>query len=170
MNEETLPSATPALAKRVWEAQRRPSARRVARALRQAGYDCHFVTINRWRAKGWPAVEQGREAIDAALADLDAAIPLLTGDPTSRAADLVDSSETKPQLEQLSDKELLIAAARAGLITVTVVGRELQAQLAELVQGRPAETGILIQALADQYEAATSALVQALAPRTEGLK
>ena len=169
-NHEPLARATPGLAKRVWDAQRRPSARRVATALRQAGYHCHFVTINRWRAKGWRAVEQAREAIDAASADLDSAMPLLTRNPTSRAADLVDRSETKPQLEQLSDKELLIVAARTALITVNVLGRELHGQAAELLQARPAEMGILIKALAEQYEAATAALVQALAPKTEKLK
>src|SRR5262245_18940205 len=107
-NHEPIARATPWLAKLVWNGQRRPSARRVARALRQAGYGCHFVTINRWRAKGWRAVEQGREAIDAASADLDAAIPLLSRDPISRAVDLLDRAQTKPQLEKLSDKELLI--------------------------------------------------------------
>jgi hypothetical protein len=170
MKDDPLLPATPWLAKRVWDAQRRPSARKVARALRQAGYDCHFVTINRWRAQGWRAVQRARQAIDAASADLDAAIPVLTRNPTSRAADLVDRSETKPQLEQLSDKELLIVAARTALITVNVLGRELHAQAAELLQARPAEMGILIKALAEQYEAATAALVQALAPKTEKLK
>jgi hypothetical protein len=51
----TLPKATPALARRVWARQQRPSARRVARAMQQAGYPVHFVTVARWRAQNWRA-------------------------------------------------------------------------------------------------------------------
>ena len=36
----SLPRATPELAQRVWARQQRPSARRVARAMREAGTQC----------------------------------------------------------------------------------------------------------------------------------
>src|SRR3979409_1216721 len=47
------PLVTPQEAKRVWDRQRRPSARVVAKALTQAGRPVHFTTVARWRRKGW---------------------------------------------------------------------------------------------------------------------
>jgi len=131
----------------------------VARALNQAGFQVHYTTVARWKSQGW--IEQEADPLDAARANLDAATPVLTTDPTTRAADLADHSQDKPALEKESDAELLRAAARAALITMTLVERELHAHAPELVQTRPAEVGILIQALADLYEAATEALVRA---------
>src|SRR5206468_3568933 len=116
MKERTLPRLLPELAKSVWNAQWRPSARRVARALTQAGHPVHYTTINRWRSQGWRAIK-GEHPLDAARANLDSAVPVLTGDPTTNADDLADLSQAKAELEKLSDKELLAAAARAALIT-----------------------------------------------------
>jgi len=39
-----LPKASPALAKSVWQSQKRPSARNVARALVAAGYPVEWCT------------------------------------------------------------------------------------------------------------------------------
>ena len=47
------PPVTPLEAKRVWDEQRRPSARSVAKALTQAGRPVHFTTVARWKKRGW---------------------------------------------------------------------------------------------------------------------
>ena len=47
--ERLFPRATTALAKTVWERQREPSARKVARALAAAGYPVHFTTVALWK-------------------------------------------------------------------------------------------------------------------------
>jgi hypothetical protein len=157
MKEKTLPRLTPKLAKSVWNAQPRPSARRVATALRQAGHPIHYTTINRWRSQGWREVKQGEHPIHAARAALDSAVPILTGDPSTTAEDVIKDSEARPELEQLSDKQLLSAAARQALVTLTLVEQAFNAQLAELMAAKPRETAVLIKALAEIIEAATGA-------------
>src|SRR5690348_4148948 len=108
-----LPRATPAMAKLVWQGIRwRPGSRKVARKLLQAGFFAHHTTIARWRRQGWTATGKGQESIDAALTGVDIAAPLLTGNPNTSTDELIYLSKTKAQLEGLSDKELLTAAAR----------------------------------------------------------
>jgi len=48
---ELPPPVTPLEAKRVWDEQRRPSARSVAKALTQAGRPVHFTTVARWKKR-----------------------------------------------------------------------------------------------------------------------
>jgi hypothetical protein len=147
------------MAKRVWQGIRwRPGSRKVAKKLLQAGFFAHHTTIARWRRQGWPATGKGQESIDAARDNLDVAVPILTGDPRTTAEDLVKHNEAKPELEQLSDKELLLAAARQALVTITLVEEELNAQLPELVTERTAETAVLVGALAALIQATTDAL------------
>ena len=164
MKHDPLPPATPALAKRAWNAQFRPSARRVARALKQAGYRAHYTTIARWRSKGWEAVE-GEHPLDAARANLDAALPVLSGDPTTTTEELVERSDDKLKHQVPPDAELLRTAARHAMLIQILVCQELQGQVAKLVRTRPMEVGILIGALADSIEASNQALLQALAPK-----
>jgi hypothetical protein len=157
MKDKTLPRLTPAIAKVVWQAQHRPSARRVATALHQAGYAIHYTTINRWRSQGWREVKQGEHPILAARAALDSAVPILTGDPSATAEDVIKHSNAKPELEQLSDKQLLSAAARQALVILTIVEQQSNAHVAELLMTKPRELGVLIKAMADMCEAATGA-------------
>jgi hypothetical protein len=105
-----LPKATPALAQRIWARQQRPSARRVARAMQQAGYRVHFVTVNRWRAQGWRATAADHP-LEVARAELEAVAPMLTGDPETRLVDVIGVPEGK-DLDQSADAELLRKAAR----------------------------------------------------------
>ena len=100
---------------------------------------------------------KGLGPIDAARANLDIAVPILTGDLSTTAEDIVNRSEAKPQLEKLSDKELLTAAARQTLVTFALVEQELNAHVAELVANKPRETAVLIKALAEMSEAASGA-------------
>jgi hypothetical protein len=43
-----LPAPNPALARKIWDSMTRPSTRRVATRLRQAGIPVSHQTINRW--------------------------------------------------------------------------------------------------------------------------
>ena len=106
-----LPKATPQLAKRIWQRQRSPSARSVARALSQSGRSVHYTTVNRWRRRQWREVE-GEHPLDQARAHLETALPLVTRDPTLTLDDLVRGSPEREQLEGLSDSELLRKAGR----------------------------------------------------------
>jgi hypothetical protein len=156
-----LPHATPAMAKRVWQGLRGPrSSRKVAKKLLQAGFFAHHTTIARWRRQGWPDTGRGKDSIDAALANLDIAVPVLTGDPSTKSDELVNLSEAKAQLERLSEKELVTAAARRALITFTLVEEQFNAQLPDLLKEKPAETGALVDALAALIAAVTDALRQ----------
>jgi len=74
----TLQKATRALAERVWEQQQRPSARGVARALQQAGYPAHFVTVARWRARSWEA-KASDHPLEIERGQLEAVAPLVSG-------------------------------------------------------------------------------------------
>ena len=72
----------------MWESLRRPSARRVSRALANAGRLIHFTTVARWKRQGWQTINHPDHPLTAAMHMVDHAVPLLTGDPTSRAIDL----------------------------------------------------------------------------------
>jgi hypothetical protein len=85
-------------------------------------------------------------------------VPILTGDPSTTAEDIVNRSDAKHQLEKLPDKQLLTAAMRQALVTFTLVEQELNAHVAELVATKPRETAVLIKALAEMSEATTGAL------------
>src|SRR5450631_3563368 len=52
----SLKPVSPCEAKAVWATIKNPSARRVAKALSQAGRRVHHSTIARWRAQSWRAV------------------------------------------------------------------------------------------------------------------
>ena len=75
--DRKLPKATPALAKSVWENQKRPSARSVARAMTAAGYPVDFTTIARWKRQGWPAKANDDQPLDKARAKLESIAPLV---------------------------------------------------------------------------------------------
>ena len=123
----TLPKATPALAARVWARQQRPSARRVAQALQQAGYPIHFVTVARWRVRGWKA-EASAHPLEVARAQLEAVTALVTGDAETRLDDIIGVPEGK-DLDQSADGELLRKAARELAIASALVAKAIQNQV-----------------------------------------
>src|SRR5215471_2155579 len=51
---------TPQEAKRVWDEQRRPSSRGVAKALTRAGRPVHFTAVARWKKREWQVDASGR--------------------------------------------------------------------------------------------------------------
>ena len=118
--DQPLPRATPPLAKTVWQRQKRPSARSVARALTLSGRPVHFTTFNRWRGRDW-RVATNEHPLEQARADLSSALTLVTGNPTSTIDDLIGSRPRRDELEQLTDAQLLRRAARELAMAVVMV-------------------------------------------------
>jgi hypothetical protein len=111
-----LKPVTPEEAQKVWSSIRRPSARRVARALTQAGRPVHFATVARWKNQNWRAVPERLDPLQAAQDELDVAAPVLTGDPATNTEAMVEGSEAAKKLEDLTDEQLVSKAVRGSLI------------------------------------------------------
>ena len=156
---------TPAEAKIVWATLRNPSARRVAKAVSQAGRRVHHSTIARWRAEGWRSVASGPHPLEAARQAVDIAARVLTGDPTAGPEILVKQAEEREKLEGLTDRELLRRAAREVCITNILVSQELQRHLSTLVAEKTIETAALVRALWGAVDAASTAFGEVLAMR-----
>jgi hypothetical protein len=150
---------TPDEAAKVWRSIENPSARRVARALTQAGRRVHFATVARWRAQGFRPVASGPHPIEEAHAGLEVAARLLTGDPALGAEVFLRQSKAS-ELESLTDGELLRRSTRELLILEITVCKELTCRCAALVYEKTAETGVLLRALASASRAASLALSQ----------
>src|SRR5262249_21683051 len=80
---------TPLEAKRVGEEQRRPRARSVAKALTGAGRPVHFTTVASWEKREWQVEARLEHQLAAAMRKIDLFVPLLTGDPATKAVDIV---------------------------------------------------------------------------------
>src|SRR2546430_9773490 len=95
---ELPPPVSPLEAKRVWDEQRRPSSRSgVAEALTQAGRSIHFTTVARWKRREWQVEARLRHPLSAATRMVDLAVPLLTGDPTTKAMDIFRAAAANRQ-------------------------------------------------------------------------
>ena len=151
---------TPDEAAKVWRSIPNPSARRVARALTQAGRRVHFATVARWRAEGWRPVASGPHPIDAARGALEVAARLLTGNPAIGAEVFLRQSNAG-ELESLTDGELLRRSTRELLILEITLCKELTSRCAALVYEKTAETGVLLRALASASRAASLAISRA---------
>jgi hypothetical protein len=152
---------TPDEAARVWRSIPNPSARRVAKVLTQAGRRVHFSTIARWRAEGWRPVSSGFHPIEAARQSLQVAARLLTGDPATGADGFVRQANADEPLGGLSDGELVRRSARDLLILQIVLCKVLASRGAFLVPEKPAETALLLRALANAHRAALLTFSQA---------
>jgi hypothetical protein len=135
-----------------------PSARRVATALTQRGRPVHFSTIARWRLQGWRVVEFRSHPLLVASADLDAAAPVLTGKPSEEATGLLEQSDLRIELQELTDAQLLARAVREMCISSIVLNKEMQRQAAMLIRSNPKEVAVLSLALARCSEAAALVL------------
>jgi hypothetical protein len=97
--------ATPADARAVWEAQTKPSVRSVANALNASGQyrEISYRTIHRWKQAGWQ-VPVHPVPPPPARASLDAAVPVVVGDPVATMARLTEALESvvgKGELKRL---------------------------------------------------------------------
>lgn len=105
--------ATPEIARATWEAMDNPSVRRVEEKLKAAGYVTpSYKTINKWQAaakaagKPWATktVKTGRpNKMRQARQMLDDATPALTGDPRSKAEDVIEAIKALPPPDQKAD-------------------------------------------------------------------
>ena len=63
--------------------------RSVAKALTQAGRPVHFTTVARWKKREWQVEPRLEHPLAAVMRKVDVFVPLLTGDPTTKAVDIV---------------------------------------------------------------------------------
>ena len=128
----------------------------------------HFSTVARWKVQGWrPVAERTHPLTEAGLA-IDAAAPVLTGDPAAAEALTASLAALVEQLSALPADEVLIKAARELCMTHIALCTQIQHQAAMLVGTKPAETAFLLQALTKALEAAVDAMQQAGKLRVSG--
>ena len=132
----------------------------MAKALTQAGRRVHFSTVARWRSEGWRPVSSGSHPVEAARQSLEVAARLLTGDRATGADGFVRVNADEP-LGRLSDDELVRRSARDLLILQIVLCKVLASRGAFRIPEKPAETGVLLRALANAHRAASLAFSQA---------
>jgi hypothetical protein len=140
-------------AKREWDAQRCPSSRSVARALTRAGRPIHFTTIARWKRQGWGALTASEHPLTKAMTALDLALPLLTGDPTSKAADILRGIESRGQ----NKTDGIPRIFREACLISIVLSKELSLYHPELVVQRPVHSAVLLNALSELMKASSQA-------------
>lgn len=169
--------ATPADAKRVWETMARPSSRRVATALNQAGYEpVSFWTINQWRKDAWSAAPSARGRPVDHVEKIDDASPVLTGDPTTKAKDIakvppkprgkVDPEtlsadqqavladlQLRADLDKLPEGGVVTRMAIERAKTNIMIERAIQRQVDFLTKFFPEQLGTLLEALAESNSA-----------------
>ena len=145
----------------MWNSIQDPSARRVAKALSQAGKRIHYATIARWRAQGWRPVPSRAHPVEAARRTLDVVAPLLTGEATAGVEAFLDRRDHLEELDGLPDHELIRRAAREALVAVVLLCSELQRQATKLVVPKTLETATLLNAIAVTLKAATDGFAQA---------
>lgn len=125
-----LSRVTPQEARDVWNRLPNPSCRQVAMLFKQSGRRIDHTTINRWRSQGWRAVPNMPHPLELAKEAVDLATPLLSGDPMTTAEDLGDA-ETRAELQDLTEEELLRRAVREAFITQIVLGQEIRRAILE---------------------------------------
>ncbi len=174
---DVLPKATPAEARKVWEAMlangEKPSFQKVADRLGAAFSKPSKNTIKRWKDSGWVVTEAHTHQAtpnDEAKANLNTAVAVAMKDPLAKAEDLkplAESERGKPlsDLVRIAAEEqflTLIATARytrrlieEGLVEVTKnekTGEETKTT--EPVS--PTVVGGLVSALSGSFSTSTS--------------
>jgi hypothetical protein len=125
---------TPREAKRVWDEQRRPSSRSVAKALTQAGRPVHFTTVARWKKREWQVEARLQHPFAAAMRKIDLFVPLLTGDPTATAVDIIGDivRTTAANGQSMTEDQGPDQVIRESCITLIILVRLLQQKLLAL--------------------------------------
>ena len=163
---ELPPPVSPLEAKRVWDEQRRPSSRSgVAEALTQAGRSIHFTTVARWKRREWQVEARLEHPLAAAMRMVDLAVPLLTGDPTTKAMDIFRAAAANRQgtIEDRAPHR----ATRDSLITLIILGQLLRLHL---IPFRPLEIAVFIRAISQAHLAIAKADAQLLGDVKELIK
>ena len=127
---------TPLEAKGVWESQARPSCRSVARALTATGRPVHFTTVARWKKHDWCAGPRPEHPLNTALRMVDAAVPLLTGDPTTLAKEILVGTQIEAVSGVAEDHDRLKSVARDSLKISIVALRQIRGRCDELLRNK----------------------------------
>jgi hypothetical protein len=93
----------------------------------------------------WESHSRPEHPLTAAMRMLDLAVPVLTGDPTTKAMDIVGA--TAANTKGMTDDQRLHQAIREGYVTNILLCRAFRDQLGDLIPSKPAETAVLIRAL-----------------------
>jgi hypothetical protein len=155
---------TPIEAKHVWDEQRRPSSRSVAKALTQAGRPVHSTTIARWKKREWQVEARLEHPLAAAMRKVDLFVPLLTRDPTTKAADIVRDilGARAVNRQSMTEDQGLPPIIRESCITMIILVGLLQLKLIAL---KPLEIAEFGKTVSQANLAATKAIVQLQALR-----
>jgi hypothetical protein len=157
-----LPIPSPAQARKIWESMAKPSTRRVATTLRQAGLSVSHMQVARWQNQGWRPVAQKDHPLESARKFLDDAIPLLTRNPNTTANVFIEKQTAEREaLEQLTDKELLNQAVREIATTAIIISRALGQRVNTLIPTKMGELAALLRSLAMSLSAVVTGFRQA---------
>jgi len=154
-----LPSpVTPLEAKRVWDEQRRPSSRRVAKALTRVGRPVHFTTIARWKKREWQVEPRLEHPLAAVMRKVDLFVPMLTGDPTTKAVDIMAGIRARTaERQSMTEDQDCDPIIRQSYVTLIILVRLLQLKLIAL---KPLEIAEFGKTVSQASLAATEAQVQ----------
>lgn len=158
--------ATPEIARATWEEMIDPSVRRVEAKLKAAGYVTpSYRTINTWQKEAEAAGKPWKTTKTAAAAKdklrkvrkaLDDATPALTGDPRSKAEDVVNAAfkalpppdQEAPNAEaEKPDPEGDAARARLKAIRDAIEGDPTDEMLLSMAAKQTLKTAIIIEAV-----------------------
>jgi hypothetical protein len=89
---------------------------------------------------------------------LDLAVPLLTGDPTSKAADILGTIEDRDD-ESKTNRKHMPRVIREAYVALFVSARLLQYR-PELIPNKPGQIALLLKALSRLMRAAANAHLQ----------
>src|SRR6266480_4823238 len=156
---ELPPPVTPPEAKHLWDEQRRPSARSVAKALARAGRPVHFTTVARWKKRDWRVEARLEHPLAAAMRKVDLAVPLLTRDPTTKAVDIVGDivGARTGNRQGMAEDQGLHPIIRESCITLIILVRFLRLTL---MAYKLPEIAVFILAISRAYVAVVKAIVQ----------
>jgi hypothetical protein len=158
--------ATPEIARATWEEMVDPSVRRVEAKLKAAGYATpSYRTINTWQkeaqaaGKPWKttkAAASAKDKLKKVRKALDDATPALTGDPRSKAEDVVNAAfkalpppeQEAPRAEaEQPDPEADAARARLKAIRDAIEGDPTDEMLLSMAAKQTLKTAIIIEAV-----------------------
>jgi hypothetical protein len=144
---------TPEEARRTWESQRHPTPQSVARALRQAGKRISAKTVASWQALNWDPIIPPRHPMEVAMDTLDAAIPLLTGDPASSVRTILQMQQDAKTLESLTEAELCKETTRTLMRATIAINLVIARRADDLVGKNLREFTFLLGATSRAYKA-----------------
>ena len=128
--------------------------------MQQAGFPVHFGTVARWRAQNWRA-KASDHPLEIVRGQLESVVPLVSGDPETSLADLIDDPARGRDFAELPDAEVLRRAAREAAIATALVWKAIKDRITksdfDLLELTPA-----LSALGQSMRALPAAFEQAI--------